>query len=654
MAATGPAKAVAIVTMAGLVLLQSVSALSAAQQNDRRGLLSDPNIRRKTVAILTERALESKKTAWQAAKAQRRPTKWQVNDTVFELMSIRNGRLYVYKTCNANAAVTIAADRIRNTGIYDVDGTGLVAGLWDAGAVRTTHQELFGRVALRNGAVTYDHSTHVAGTLAAAGVVSNAQGMAPAVLIDSYDWDNDIAEMASVAMSYPQEPGTIQVSNHSYGYAAGWDNFTSPPHWYGTWGNRESDYFGMYDAEVAQWDQICYDAPYYLPCKCAGNDRSDKAPAEGEVFEYYKFPRWRTKTYNSATDPYDDGWDNGGFDTILPISCAKNILTVGAVHDAVTAGLRDLSKASMTTFSGWGPTDDGRIKPDVVANGILLYSPIAAGDTSYDSYTGTSMAAPSAAGALVLLADYYAGLFPTQAPLASTLKALIIHTADGLGNPGPDYKFGWGLINVEAAAEQIRNHCRAPDANAIVEDFLDTAHPARSYRFEWDGFSPIRATLCWTDPPGPGSDGLDDPTPQLINDLDLRIIAPNDTATYLPFILDPANPAAAASTGDNFRDNVEQVLIASPNTPGTFTVTVTHKAVLTHTPQYFSLVITGQKLIPGTPADFSCDGTVDSTDLWFLADHWLDSSPAADIYPPSGDAVVDMRDYATLARSWLR
>jgi len=70
--------------------------------------------------------------------------------------------------------------------------------------------------------------------------------MAPSALIDSFDWDDDVSEMTSLAMSYPNEPGTIQISNHSYTYIAGWSDSYSPPRWYGTWGYRESDNFGQY------------------------------------------------------------------------------------------------------------------------------------------------------------------------------------------------------------------------------------------------------------------------------------------------------------------------------------------------------------------------------------------------------------------------
>ncbi|MHC4477586.1 MAG: S8 family serine peptidase [Planctomycetota bacterium] len=637
-----------------LALLVTAWLCAAAQAAADRRVgppdMGDRAVRRRIVERLAQASRHRKAVAWDIARGHGWTPIVQTKWATLELMAVQGDRVYCYRTCNVNAAISIAADLIRNTIPYDANGHDLIVGIWDAGAVRPTHQELAGRVNVMENIDNHYHSTHVGGTVAAAGVRPDALGMAPSVLIDSYDWNDDLAQMTSRAMSYPNEPDTIQLSNHSYGYAAGWEHSTSPPHWYGTWGHRESDYFGLYDSETAQWDELCYNVAYYLPFKSAGNDRSDQAPADGEVFEYYKFPRWRRKVYDSSSDPCDDGWDNGGFDTISPISCAKNIMTVGAVHDGVSGSVRDPERATMATFSVWGPTDDGRIKPDIVANGIGLYSATASSDSSYESYSGTSMSAPSAAGAAALLVDYYDRLFPGQAMRAGTLKALIIHTADDLGKPGPDYKFGWGLINTEAAAEQIRDCWRFPDANVIVEGVLDDANTLKSYTFGWDGCGGVRATVCWTDPPATGGNDLDDPTPRLVNDLDLRILDPNGFV-YYPYVLDPANPNTPAATADNVLDNVEQVAIASPNIPGDYIVQVSYKGVLANNQQHFSLIVSGND-VGQRPADLNDDGLVDLKDVAILVDYWLQNKLSADIAPDCGDMVIDFLDFAELARDF--
>lgn len=114
---------------------------------------------------------------------------------------------------------------------------------------------------------------------------------------------------------------------------------------------------------------------------------------------------------------------------------AKNILTVGAVND-VNGGylpLQGPASVQMTGFSSYGPTDDGRIKPDLVANGWLLLSTW--GEPNYFAViAGTSMAAPSVAGSLLLVQEHYEDMHGSDDFMrAATLKALAIHSADETG-----------------------------------------------------------------------------------------------------------------------------------------------------------------------------------------------------------------------------
>jgi subtilisin family serine protease len=83
---------------------------------------------------------------------------------------------------------------------------------------------------------------------------------------------------------------------------------------------------------------------------------------------------------------------------------AKNILTVGAVS-GILAGYAKKEDVVANSFSSWGPTDDGRIKPDIVADGVSVYSTLATNDSSYGYLNGTSMAAPGASGSLLLLQE---------------------------------------------------------------------------------------------------------------------------------------------------------------------------------------------------------------------------------------------------------
>ncbi len=542
--------------------------------------LARKQFRARKVSQLRSKFLSEKKIAKEWARAHSQKVRFQSRSGVIELMAIRNGKPIYYTTQNENAAISTTADLVRSAP-YNSDGTGLTVGVWDAGSVLSTHQEFGSRVVVKDGAVSNYHSTHVGGTIGASGVVAAAKGMAPNVNIDSYDWNDDAAEMAAAAMSVAGEAGKIQVSNHSYGITSGWNEDNGEWTWYGTWGNRESDNFGQYDEDASLWDQICYDAPYWLPFKSAGNDRNDDGPAEGESFKYYD-GSWKTKNYDSSSDPYADNWDHGGFDTIATNAGAKNVMTVGAVNDAVNGGSRSLAQATMTDFSSYGPTDDGRIKPDIVANGSSLYSCDNGNNSDYRWMSGTSVSSPNASGSAMLLIDYYGQINPGGYMRSSTLKCLIIHTADDLGNVGPDYKFGWGLMNTKAAADAIAQ-------DRIREGLLTDAITHLSYDISCEGVAPIRVTICWTDPAATALTGLDNPSPRLINDLDLRVISPDGSVVYMPYVLDPVNPTNPAITGDNVLDNVEQVYIDAPEA-GVYKVEISYKGSLVNSQQYFSLV----------------------------------------------------------------
>ncbi len=551
------------------------------------GRLADPATRLEMVRKTEKKQMTEKEKAWQRARQEG----WEPKDNTGELMAIKDGRVCVYQSENAQAAISTAADLVRGITPYNVTGTGVVVGVWDEGGARTTHQELAGRAFIMDGAALLDHSTHVAGTIAAYGIISSARGMAPGATINSYEWNNDLSEMTSRAMADPDETNTFQLSNHSYGHKSGWNNEVSPPKWYGLYGEREAINFGLYDWSCADWDELCWNAMYFLPFKSVGNDRGESAPGTGVTFSYYD-NGWQTKPYDPNTDPYSDNWDNGGLDTITDIGNAKNIITVGAVEDAVSNGVRFIGSATVMSVSCWGPTDDGRIKPDIMANGNSLYSCLSSKNTSYGTKSGTSMAAPNAAGSAALLVAYYSRVFPNQRMLNSSIKGLILHTADDLRNPGPDYMSGWGLMNTKAAADFIKAHADFPYAERFREDSLSDTNENDAYTFIWNGSTPIKATLCWTDPAGTPESELDVTTPELVNDLDIRIVDPSGITNF-PYILNPSAPTNYATMGDNYLDNVEQVYIASPSTQGVYSIFITVDGSLSSAIQPYSLFISG-------------------------------------------------------------
>ncbi len=503
--------------------------------------------------------------AW--AETHNIPIRTEVDGRIRALHLVRNGKPVFKITHNANAAISTATDMVFSSSSFGQNGEGVKVGVWDAGHVLDMHQELIGRVNLRDSStlgVDY-HATHVAGTIAAAGVRASAKGMASMATIDSYDWDLVESELISVAATSSNQNDKIYLSNHSWGYAAGWDG--------GEFFGYED--FGRYSYAAELLDDISYDAPYHLSVWSAGNDRNDVGNGS----------------------QLGDGVYKGGYDTLTDFPVAKNVLTVGAVNDGVYANARSISQASMTSFSSWGPCDDGRIKPDVVGNGASLYSTGSDYNSHYTNSSGTSMAAPNVSGSAALLIELYGELFNESQMRASTLKGLIIHTADDSGRVGPDYEYGWGLMNTLAAAEQIKAHSEG-QPRRLKEDYLASFNRRFVTNVVYSsGLEPLRVTLCWTDPPGVIDFASDDRTPDLVNDLDLIVRGPQ--GDHFPYRLRYEEPAAdALQDAKNAVDNVEQVYIQTP-AQGYYTIVVDYDGFLSGFRQDYSLLVSGQSVEDG-------------------------------------------------------
>ncbi|MDD2632802.1 MAG: S8 family serine peptidase [Bacteroidales bacterium] len=514
-----------------------------------------------------------KNIATQYALRNNIPLTIQTGTTFMELMQVdADGQLYYYTTHNANSAKTTSTNKVHPAAGFGfaLDGAGMTVHEWDAGAVLANHQEYSGRVTqVDNAYSTHYHATHVAGTMIASGVQSAAKGMAPAAHLNAYDWNNDESEMAAAGAN-----GAL-VSNHSYGYANGWSWNGSSWVWYGdpTISTTEDYSFGFYDSQAQDWDFIAHNAPYYLIVKSAGNDRGD-GPTGG-------------------TYPQD-----GPYDCIGNAGVAKNILTVGAVND-ITSGYSQPSDVVMSSFSSWGPADDGRVKPDIVANGVSLYSSDDGGNSSYATLSGTSMSSPSATGSLILLQQHYQAMHGTGNLMkAATLKALVIHTADEAGpDPGPDYMFGWGLLNTYKATQKITES----NSLDVINEYNLTNGSTYTRTVQASGDGPLVVTIVWTDVPGtPVAQQLDPPDPMIVNDLDLRVT--RNSSTWYPWKLNPNNPSAAATrAGKNYVDNVENLIIDNPIAGQSYTIVVDHAGVLSGGSQPFSMIVSGITQQPTAP-----------------------------------------------------
>lgn len=497
----------------------------------------------------------------------------------------------VYFTTHNNtiAAATTGTNTVQPGGALGLNLSGSSTALinrlaiWDGGSVYSLHTEFAGKtITSRDGASISDHSTHVAGTMVARGSYGPAKGMAfGATTLNSWDFNNDVSEMSAAA------PGLL-LSNHSYGDVAGWE-FNSNQNrweWYGLPGDSVDYNYGFYDARVQSFDRVAYNAPYYLIVESAGNSRASNGPAVGSTYYGYT-SRTNPTIINKGPRPATIS-DNGGYDVISTTGNAKNILTIGSIAPLPNGPVNRTDLRS-SFFSSWGPTDDGRIKPDLVGDGESVLSTGVTGPNAYLTLSGTSMSSPNVTGSLYLLQEYYAQKNAGNFMKAATLKGLACHTAFDGGNVGPDYIFGWGLLDMRRAAQAITDN----GAKSIITENTLAQGQSSTFRVTASGNGPLAVTISWTDPEGtPTTEGVvNSRTPKLVNDLDVRIA--DGATTFNPWVLDPANPAATATTGNNVRDNVEQVFIANATPGKTYTVTITHKGTLTSGSQPYSVIATG-------------------------------------------------------------
>ncbi|SCY08748.1 Por secretion system C-terminal sorting domain-containing protein [Nonlabens sp. Hel1_33_55] len=453
-----------------------------------------------------------------------------------------NGHPVFIITTNTQGAEMIGANQLYSGGSLglDIDGSGITAGIWDGGYVLQNHQEFNRRVRYGEADKSVSgHGTHVGGTMIASGDGrADARGMAPGGRLKSFRFDNDVNEMLEQAQD------GLLISNHSYGREVTVDT--------------ELEVFGQYDFSARDFDAITDANPYYLPVVSAGNDRG--------------------KDYNSGKAEYD---------LLTDRTTSKNALTVGAVTGSTDND--DPSNITMSNFSSWGPTDDGRIKPDLVAKGVSVLSTSDQSNTSYSVLQGTSMSSPMVAGGLMLLHQLYNELFESFMRSA-TIKGLVLFTAKEAGNtPGPDYRFGWGLLDVEAAAEMLLN---VSNLNlGVIEEKELADQESLTETFTAVDTERISFALSWTDLPGEVKSEytIDDTTPVLINDLDLKVVD-DEGNEFFPYKLDVERFRSRATTGVNNVDNIEIIHINAP--AGNYRVEITHKGVLDN-PQNYSLLVNG-------------------------------------------------------------
>ncbi len=243
----------------------------------------------------------------------------------------------------------------------------------------------------------------------------------------------------------------------------------------------------------------------------------------------------------------------------------KNVMTVANVF----------FDGSLVNSSSRGPAYDGRIKPDISSNGQNQIS--TEDNNRYMNFTGTSAAAPGIAGISAQLYEAYGNKNNGDFPPAALIKAALLNTTNDAGNVGPDYKFGWGIVNALQAVKLIEDERHLTDEIAQGENNLHTINVPV-------GTTQVRFMLYWSDPAAtPGA------MPALVNDLDLVVKNPSNTE-FLPWILDPSPTSAALNTpatnGIDRLNNMEQVLINNP-VSGNYTIDVSGFNVPMGPQEYF-------------------------------------------------------------------
>lgn len=378
---------------------------------------------------------------------------------------------------------------------YGLSGKGVKVGVWDGNL--QAHKDHTSRVIVREYESTSSHGNHVAGTIGGAGLLDpRTKGMAPQV--EMFGWNFNTQSNGLPVYEervWGAQNDGIELTSNSYGI-----NVTS-----------------------------CFNLNRY-----AINDRGDDNA---------------TYTYPYLLNVYSNGNNQtvcvGGFNTSSKSS--KNAIHVAALENS------DM----MSSYSSFGPSIDGRMIPQISAVGSNVWS--LSYNNSYEFMSGTSMATPGTTGVLALLYERYKKIYNNQKPLASMMKALVSNTARDLGNSGPDYKHGFGLLNGVRAIEALeKKWFYSANVNQGTQHTRNIVVP--------NGVTQLKIMVAWTDVPGtPGA------TKILVNDLDLRVV--KDGITTLPWVLDPANPNNVAVRGVDKLNNVEQITIDNPSA-GTYTIQV--------------------------------------------------------------------------------
>jgi len=452
---------------------------------------------------------------------------------------------------NSNASQISGIDRALDLSLGNLTGRGEVLAISDTG-LDSNHGDFDGR--LRNpiynlfgpdpsGAdANSGHGTHVTATLLGDGSGDlNSTGMVPESTFIFYQLEDDssgnIARWDTLyAMFQHAKQNDARIQTNSWG---------------------SDSHVGQYTSESRSADQFTFENQDFLVLFSAGDFSGTGVSSPGT---------------------------------------SKNSLTVGA---STTSAFDSEEVGNVANFSSSGPTMDGRIKPDLVAPGVMICSARAAeasfasgGDCSssyhpdgttpsYMTLSGSSMATPVVAGASAMARQHLREELGIPSPRSDLIKAILVNGADDLGSPDiPNEREGWGQLNLsnslfpEIEGENI----------SVFFDYERQLLPGHSfiYTFEMTGDVGLDATLSWND--REGSVSADQNASRLVSDLDLVITAPDGS------VFRGNNFQGGFSSIGGARDqvnNLERVRLDSIQ-PGIWTIQVGHSGGFS---QDFSIVL---------------------------------------------------------------
>ncbi len=467
---------------------------------------------------------------------------------------VSNSRKPVQYAPKNDGARDVTRVNALQTVVPGANGSGTRLAVFDGG-VDASHPDFAGRITVdpAHSQPAEFHGTHVAGTMAGdgsnsqthGGTANQYRGVATAAQVFSFD--NNTNNNSNDYFASHQ--GAIQTSNADLSQNSWGGNFTS----------QVCDTHNVYSIDSQNMDRIVTGEAWgrgIVVSVAASNFREGTSDDQNEP----------SPICNYAGAP-----DFINYTSLSDLGSAKNILSVGATQKVATDRMAD--------FSSWGPTRDGRIKPDIVAPGENIQSTVPGG--GYGDSSGTSMATPHISGIAALVLQRFRAVFNNDSPRPATVRAILIQTARDLQadhvyyTAGPDFASGYGMADAEAAHNAIATDrvLQREIANGATSELSIAVAAAQPQ---------LKVTLAWDDPAA----ALNVAT-QLVNNLDLELVAPDGSTVHLPWVLNPNSPATAATRGVDSLNNVEQVLVENP-AEGNWVLRVKGTAIPT-SPQKFSV-----------------------------------------------------------------